>query len=102
MAERRGETFVMKGEAADASAHGPISFTSFILGLASTTLIHLGEQPDPETGKPTPSLELARHSIELLELLERKTKGNLTQEEQKLFQSLLTDLRLKYVNLSRK
>ena len=98
MAERRGETFVMQDEA----ALGPISFSTFILGLATTALIHLGEAPDPETGKPTTSLELARQSLDLLDLLERKTKGNLTQEEERLFQSVLTDLRLKYVNLSRK
>lgn len=98
MSERRGETFVMQGEA----AVEPISFSTFILGLASTTLIHLGEAPDPETGQRSPNLELARQSLDLLELLERKTKGNLTQDEQRLFQSLLTDLRLKFVNLSRK
>lgn len=98
MAERRGETFVMQGE----TASGPISFSTFILGLASTTLIHLGEAPDPETGQRAPSLELAKQSLDLLDLLERKTKGNLTTEEQKLFQSLLTDLRLKFVTLSRK
>lgn len=98
MGERRGETFVMQGE----TAQEPISFSTFILGLASTTLIHLGEAPDPESGQRSPNLELARQSLDLLELLERKTKGNLTQDEQRLFQSLLTDLRLKFVNLSRK
>ena len=95
MTERRGETFVMKDE-------GPISFSTFILGLASTALIHLGEAPDPSTGQRTPSLDLAKQSLDLLDLLERKTKGNLTPDEQRLFQILLTDLRLKFVNLNRK
>lgn len=98
MAERRGETFVMQGDGAD----GPISFSTFILGLASTTLIHLGEAPNPETGERSASAELARQSLDLLDLLERKTKGNRTQEEERLFQVLLTDLRLKFVNLSKK
>lgn len=97
MAERRGETFVMQGEAAE----GPISFSTFILGLASTTLIHLGDAPDPESGTHTPNLELARQSLALLDLLERKTKGNLTPDEERLFQSVLTDLRLKFVAMSR-
>ncbi len=97
MAERRGETFVM-GEVESE----PISFSTFILGLASTALIHLGEAPDPETGQRTPNGDLAKQSLDLLDLLERKTKGNLTPDEQRLFQSLLTDLRLKYVNLNRK
>src|SRR5436853_1856146 len=93
MAERRGETFVMQDE----GAQGRISFSTFILGLASTTLIHLGEAPDPSTGERAPSLDLAKQSLELLDLLEQKTKGNLTAEEAQLFQSLITDLRLKYV-----
>jgi hypothetical protein len=99
MAERRGETFVMQEGAA---AAGPISFSTFILGLASTTLIHLGEAPDPTSGERAVSLELARQSLDLLDLLERKTKGNLNGDEERLFQSLLTDLRLKFVALSRK
>ena len=97
--ERRGETFVMPG---GDPPHGPISFSTFILGLASTALIHLGEAPDPETGKVHASLDLAKQSLDVIELLERKTKGNLTPEEQQLFQALLTDLRLKFVALSRK
>src|SRR5437868_12251310 len=95
MAERRGETFVMQ----EGQREGPISFSTFILGLASTALIHLGEAPDPETGRRTVSLELARQSLGLLDLLEQKTKGNLTADEQQLFSSLLTDLRLKFVSL---
>ena len=95
MAERRGETFVMQ----EGQGDGPISFSTFILGLASTALIHLGEAPDPETGRRTVSLELARQSIGLLDLLEQKTRGNLTADEQQLFSSLLTDLRLKFVSL---
>jgi hypothetical protein len=95
MAERRGETFVMK----EGAAEGPISFSTFILGLASTALIHLGEAPNPETGERAVSIDLARQSLHLLDLLEQKTRGNLTSEEQKLFAALLTDLRLKFVAL---
>ncbi len=83
-------------------AEGPISFSTFILGLASTALIHLGDAPNPETGQRAPNLELARQSLDLLELLERKTKGNRTHEEERLFQALLTDLRLKFVNLTKR
>jgi hypothetical protein len=92
--ERRGETFVMQNE--------PISFSTFILGLASTALIHLGEVPNPDSGQRTVSLDLARQSLDLLELLQKKTKGNLNGEEERLFESLLTDLRLKFVSLNRK
>lgn len=89
--ERRGETFVMS-ENAEA-----VSFDTFVLGLASTALIHLGDAPNPETGKPAPNLVLARQTLELLDLLRQKTRGNLTIEEEQLFQSLLTDLRLRFV-----
>ena len=90
MPERRGETFVME----DAE---PVSFSTFVLGLASSALIHLGEAPNPETGAATVNLVLARQSLDLLDLLMRKTKGNLTLEEEQLFTSLLTDLRLRFV-----
>jgi len=93
VAEYRGETFVMQ----ESGPAGPISFTTFILGLASTTLIHLGDSPNPETGQAKADLELARETLELLELLRNKTKGNLDVDEERLFTSVLTDLRLRYV-----
>jgi hypothetical protein len=95
VAERRGETFVMQ----EGVPSGPISFSTFILGLASTTLIHLGEAPNPDTGERGVSLELARQSLDLLDLLEQKTRGNLTTDEQRLFASVLADLRIKFVSL---
>lgn len=90
MTERRGETFVME----DAEA---VSFSTFVLGLASSALIHLGEAPNPETGSATVNLVLARQSLDLLDLLKQKTRGNLTTDEEQLFTSLLTDLRLRFV-----
>ena len=78
----------------------PINFTAFILGLASSTLIHLGAAPHPETGQPLVDLPLAKQSLALLEMLQQKTKGNLAVDEERLFQNLLTDLRLRFVNLS--
>jgi hypothetical protein len=95
MAERRGEGFVL----GDAGA--PISFSTFVLGLASTALIHLGEQPDPEHDAVTVDLALAKQTLDLLELLQAKTRGNLEAEEERLFQALLTDLRLKYLQKSK-
>jgi hypothetical protein len=93
----RGETFVMQGEAAR-----PIDFTAFLLGLASTALIHLGVAPHPETGQAQVDLVQARQSLDLLGLLREKTRGNLTPEEEKLFDNLLTDLRLRFVEASRR
>ena len=79
----------------------PINFSTFILGLASSTLIHLGAAPHPETGKPSVDITLARQSVALLELLQLKTRGNLNAEEERLFANLLTDLRLRFVSVAK-
>lgn len=94
MTERRGETFVMEDTEA-------LSFSTFVLGLASSALIHLGDAPNPETGAASVNLVLARQSLELLDLLRQKTRGNLTVEEEQLFTTLLTDLRLRFVQRER-
>ncbi len=96
--ETRGETFVMKDEG---GAGEPIQFTTFVLGLASTALIHLGESPHPESGKPERDLVLARQSLDLLSLLREKTQGNLTAEEERVFENVLADLRLRFVEASK-
>jgi hypothetical protein len=99
--EKRGETFVMRGEA-QTSPEGPISFSTFIIGLASAALIHLGDAPNPETGGVERNLTLARESLELLAMLHDKTRGNLTDEEARLFTHFLTDLRLRFVEASKR
>ena len=98
--EKRGETFVMRG--GEPSPEGPISFSTFILGLASTTLIHLGVAPHPETSRVERDLPLARESLDLLSMLHEKTRGNLTEEEARLFHNILTDLRLRYVEANKR
>jgi len=75
----------------------PADFSTFILSLGSAALIHLGEvEPPGETGKRR-DLPMAKHTIDLLTLLWEKTRSNLTPEEDKLLDSLLYDLRLRYV-----
>ncbi|HVE87872.1 MAG TPA: DUF1844 domain-containing protein [Myxococcales bacterium] len=98
--EKRGETFVMKD--ASPSPQGPIDFTTFLMGLASTALIHLGATPHPETGEKKQDLVLARQSLDLLSMLREKTRGNLTPPEERLFDGLLTDLRLRFVEAARR
>lgn len=94
MGEKHGESFVMT------DAGVPLSFSAFILGLASTALIHLGVTPNPETGQSTVDMVQARQAIDALDLLRAKTRGNLTEEEEQLFASVLTDLRMRYVEKS--
>ena len=75
-----------------------IDFASFILSLATTALAHLGEVPDPETGEKTENLVAAKQMIDILSILEVKTKGNLDSDEARLLESLLYELRMKYLN----
>lgn len=91
MVEHRGETFVMREEA------GPLTFSAVVLGIASTALIHLGASPNPETGEVRLDLPNARQSIDVLEVLQVKTKGNLTPDEEQLMGAVLNDLRLRFV-----
>ena len=74
-----------------------IDFTTFLLSLASSVLMHLGELEAPE-GAEALNLPLAKQTIDILGLLANKTRGNLTAEEDKLLTHLLYDLRLKYVD----
>jgi hypothetical protein len=94
--ERRGDTFVIK------EAEKPIDFSTFLVGLASSALIHLGQAPHPETGSQGTDLALARETLDLLSMLREKTRGNLSADEERLFDGLLTDLRLRYVDAQKR
>lgn len=75
-------------------------FSTFILSLSTSALVHLGELPDPISDSKQTNLPLARQTISIIELLKDKTKGNLTEDEERLIESLLYDLRIKYVKLA--
>ncbi len=79
---------------------GSIDFQTFIVSLASSALIHLGELANPDTGKTEASLPHAKQTIDLLSLLQQKTSGNLTPDETRLLQDLLRDLRLRFVQVT--
>ena len=74
-----------------------VTFSTFVLSLASSALVHLGEVPDPETGKIRCELELAKHSIDVLSMLQCKTRECLDPDEHRLLEGLLYELRVKYV-----
>ena len=83
-------------------ARPQIDFYTFIVSLGSSALIHLGDAPHPETQKAAPlNLPLAQQTIDVLAMLREKTKGNLSGEEEQLFDHLLRDLRLRFVEKSR-
>ena len=79
---------------------GSLSFVAFVLSLAHTTAVHLGDVPDPASGQPSPPhLPAAAQMIEILGLLEQKTRGNLTAEERQLLEQVLYELRLRFVEV---
>lgn len=78
-----------------------LSFIGFVLSLASTAAIHFGDMPDPITGKPGDvNLDGAAQMIEILALLDQKTRGNLTAEERQILEQVLYELRLRFVEAS--
>lgn len=79
-------------------ALGPVDFSTHILSLASTALIALGKMPAPDGAALPLDLETAKHLIDVLGMLEQKTRGNLDEAEQKLLASLTYDLRVAYVD----
>ena len=74
-----------------------ITFSSLLFSLSSSAFVSLGAIPDPNTGKMEKNLPLVKQTIDLLGLLRDKTRNNLTQEEEVLFDHLLYDLRMSYV-----
>jgi hypothetical protein len=84
------------GEAAE-----PVNFSTFVLGLSTQALLHLGEIPNPATRTIETDLDAARQVIDILGMLAEKTRNNLEPGEQSLLESALYDLRMRYVELRR-
>ena len=79
-----------------------INFIAFVLSLAHTTAVHLGDTEDPVSGqKMEPHLPAAQQMIDILSLIEEKTRGNLTAEERQLLEQLLYELRVRFVEVSK-
>ena len=85
------------------SASGmPVTFASFVISLGSSSLMLMGEQLDPQQPAMPVNLPQAKEIIDLLSVLDVKTKGNLTPEEQTVLRDMLYALRMKYVSLTSK
>jgi hypothetical protein len=79
-----------------------IDFSTFVLSLSHSALVHLGDAPSPEGRPQERNLPLARQTIDLLAILQEKTKNNLTGEEERLLDQVLLDLRLRFVEVSKR
>ena len=87
------------GQAEDEPA---ISFVAFVLSLAHTAAVHFGDVPDPVSGqKAEANLPAAQQMIDILSMIEQKTRGNLTAEERQLIEQVLFELRLRFVEAAK-
>ena len=102
MAEEKNTSNVCgEGEVPDKEGHcvmPEVTFSTFVMSLNTSVLYHLGELPDPESGEKFVNLDLARHAIDTLVVLEQKTKGNLSDEEAELMRNILYDVKMRFVN----
>ena len=80
--------------------HLPINFSSFVISMGSSALMLMGEQLSPQQPPVTVNLPQAKEIIDLLSMLEEKTRGNLTSDEQGVLEDMLYALRMKFVSLS--
>lgn len=78
-----------------------IDFSTFIFSLSTAAQFHLGDVSDPGTGESHENLPMAKQTIDILGMLENKTKGNLTDPEAKLLEGLLYSLRMRYIEKTR-
>ena len=103
--EKKGPEETKKEQAREERVESPplpeANFTSLIFSLSSTALFHLGDIPDPQTGEKKMDLPLAKHTIDIIAMLQEKTTGNLTEEEQKFTESILADLRWRFVKANK-
>jgi len=92
-----------KEEAGQVGGHNlpAIDFSTFVLSLSHSALVHLGDAPDPSGGAAGKNLPLARQTIDLLALLQDKTRGNLDGQEERILDQALYDLRLRFVEVSK-
>lgn len=79
-----------------------IDFSTFVMSLASSAFYHLGDVPDPMTGQAEENLPAVRQTIDILLMLQAKTKSNLSPQEDKLLGQLVYELQMKYVSKTKK
>jgi hypothetical protein len=78
-----------------------VDFSTLILSLSSSAIVHIGDYVDPQSGKTEKNLPLAKQTIDMLGMLQEKTRGNLTQDESQLLENILYNLRMRYVEAAK-
>ncbi|MEA2059508.1 MAG: DUF1844 domain-containing protein [Thermodesulfobacteriota bacterium] len=96
----KGKDFIMKEASSSAGISKKlpgVDFSTFILSLYSSALVQLGEIEDPSTGRKDINLDVAKQTVDIIIMLEKKTRGNLEDDEANLMKSLVHELRMAYV-----
>ncbi len=104
-AEKKEDCDCAEGEVAgdDCKCVMPeVTFSAFIMSLNTSVLYHLGEIADPASGKTIVDLDLARHGIDTLVLIQDKSKGNLTEDEEEMLKNILYDVKMRFVKAVKK
>ena len=94
------EQFKKCGDAIDPDWR-KVDFSTFILSLGTSVMMHLGQGPIEGEARAQANLPLARHVIDIIAMLQEKTRGNLSEDESRLVDTVLFDLRLKFVDACR-
>lgn len=101
--EKKGDGFVMSPKDEAAAHPEDIDFATLVYSFATSAMISLGKVQDPQTGKPTDvNLPLAKQNIDILAMLQAKTRGNLSGEENAMLEHFVTELRLLFVEATKK
>lgn len=100
LAEKTKESPARGGGAGGPGGLPPATFETLISTMVTQALFAMGAIPDPRTGQRVAHLDLARHHIDMLGVLEEKTKGNLTEQEADMLSSTVYELRTRYIQLS--
>ena len=95
----KGDGFTMSQSKEESPSE--IDFSTLIYSFATGALISMGLAPDPQTQKVQKNIPMAKQNIEILAMLQSKTKGNLTPDEAKFLENILTEVRLRFVEASR-
>lgn len=98
--DRSSDEASLSDDAELPGAHDPASFINFLMSIASNAASALGMMEHPVTGERGVDLQLGKHWIDILGMLQQKTQGNLLPQEQQIFEGLLADLRMQYVSLT--
>jgi Domain of unknown function (DUF1844) len=87
----------LKAQIEEPLDYPPVNFTNFVISLSTSALFHFGDFPEDEGGKAEKNLPAAKQTIDILDMLNEKTKGNLDQNEASLIQGVLYELKMRYV-----